>query len=194
LEHYLALADAFYQVAQIDKAVEKYHEALRLASRASQEKKWRVILLRKMGDIHVRRGRWQEAVQAYNELVALVPEDERARLQLIDLYYKLNREGLADREVVKLIEYFRSMDEPDRALALLEEAVRLQPHQMALRARLARVYIDAGQKEDAIRELDTLGELQLDAGLREQATATVRFIISLRPDNSQAYRELLEQL
>jgi hypothetical protein len=65
---------------------------------------------------------------------------------------------------------------------------------MALRARLARAYIDAGRREEAIRELDALGELQLDAGLREQAMSTVRFIISLKPKNLEAYRQLLAQL
>jgi hypothetical protein len=49
-------------------------------------------------------------------------------------------------------------------------------------------------KEEAIKELDTLGELQLDAGLREQAQATVRFIISLRPQNIEAYQQLLSQI
>jgi hypothetical protein len=76
----------------------------------------------------------------------------------------------------------------------LEEAVRLQPQQMALRARLARRYLDAGLRADAIQQLDTLGELQLDAGLRKQAMATVRLIISLNPDNVGAYRQLLAQL
>ena len=77
---------------------------------------------------------------------------------------------------------------------MLEEAVRLQPQQMALRARLARSYLDAGLREDAIQQLDTLGELQLDAGLRKQAMATVRLIISLNPKNVAAYRQLLAQL
>jgi hypothetical protein len=82
----------------------------------------------------------------------------------------------------------------DRALALLQEAVRFHPQQMALRARLARAYIDVGLREEAIKELDMLGELQLDAGLREQAMATVRFIISLEPKNIEAYRQLLSQI
>jgi hypothetical protein len=65
---------------------------------------------------------------------------------------------------------------------------------MPLRARMARAYIDSGMPDEAIRELDALGELQLDAGLRKQAMATVRFIISLNPKNVDAYRQLLAQL
>jgi hypothetical protein len=65
---------------------------------------------------------------------------------------------------------------------------------MALRARLARAYIDASMKEEAINELDTLGEMQLDAGLREQARATIKFIITLKPPNVDSYQQLLEQM
>jgi len=95
---------------------------------------------------------------------------------------------------MSMLEYFRSRGEEERGVALLEEAVRLQPQQMALRARLARRYLDAGMCEDAIAQLDTLGELQLDAGFRKQAMATVRLIISLNPKNVGAYRQLLAQL
>ena len=71
---------------------------------------------------------------------------------------------------------------------------RLHPQQMPLRARLARAYVDAGRQEEAIGELDALGELQLEAGLRKQAMATVKYIISLNPKNVEAYRQLLAQL
>ncbi|MGD2207419.1 MAG: tetratricopeptide repeat protein [Anaerolineae bacterium] len=194
LEQYLALADAYYQMAQMDKALEKYTEALRLAPRASDDRKWQARLLRQTADLQLRRANWREAAKLYEQLVALTPEDERAQLQLIDLKYKLGRAKEADKEVVAMIDYFRSRGEGERALALLREAVRLQPQQMALRARLARAYINAGNREEAIGELDALGELQLEHGLREQAITTVQFIISLKPKNADAYRELLSQL
>jgi tetratricopeptide (TPR) repeat protein len=194
LDEYLALADTYFQLAQVDKALEKYAEALRLVPRASDEQDRRVRLLRKMADIQMRRANWREATVMYRQLVSVAPEDERARLQLIDLYYKLGRTKEADKATVQMIEHYRNREEMDRALALLEEAVRLQPQQMALRARLARAYIDTGQRREAIQELDALGELQLDAGLRQQAMATVRFIISLKPDNVESYRQLLTQL
>jgi tetratricopeptide (TPR) repeat protein len=194
LEQYLSLSDAYYQMAQIDKALEKYAEAMRLAPRASDEDEWRMRLLRKIAEVQVRRANWRAAVDAYRQIVASAPNDERARLNMIDLHYKLGRAKEADAETVAMIEHFRSVGEDERVLALLQEAVRLQPQQMALRARLARAYIGVGMQEEAIHELDTLGELQLDAGLRKQAMATVRFIISLKPKNVKAYQQLLSQL
>jgi tetratricopeptide (TPR) repeat protein len=194
LDQYLALADGYYQMAQVDKSLEKYAEALRLVPRAADEKARRARLLRKMADIHMRRANWSEAAKLFRQLVTAAPDDERARLHLIDLNYRLGRTKEADGETVALVDYYRQHGTMERAVALLQEAVRLQPQQMALRARVARAYIDAGLKDQAIQELDTLGELQLDAGLREQAMATVRFIISLKPKNVEAYRQLLAQL
>jgi tetratricopeptide (TPR) repeat protein len=194
LEQYLALADGYYQLAQVSKALEKYTEALRLVPRASDEEKWQLRLLRKMTDVLMRRGSWREAADLYEQIVALAPDDERARLHLIDLYFKLGRAKQADEQVVSMLNMYRTQGKSERALALLQEAVRLQPQQMSLRARVARAYVDAGMQEEAIHELDALGELQLDAGLREQAITTVRFIISLQPDNVEAYRQLLAQI
>jgi tetratricopeptide (TPR) repeat protein len=194
LEQYLSLADAYQGLAQADKALEKCAEAMRLVPRASNETEWQVRLLRHMSDIHMRRADWQGAAELYEQIVTRVPDDERARLNLIDLYYKLGRIKEADGETVALSDYYRARGEDERALALLEEAVRLQPRQMPLRARMAKAYIDAGMRDKAIQELDALGELQLDSGLRKQAMATVKFIISLNPENIEAYRQLLAQL
>jgi tetratricopeptide (TPR) repeat protein len=194
LDQYLALADAYFQLAQVDKALEKYAEALRLVPRASDERRWRIRLLHKMADVQVRRAKWREAFPLYRQLIVLDPDDERAWLHLIDLSYKLGGDRKADQEVVAMLNGFRSRGQSERALSLLQEAVRLYPQQMALRARLARAYIDAGMREEAVAELDMLGELQLDAGLRDQARATIRFIISLKPDKVEAYEQLLSQL
>ena len=111
LEQYLALADAYYQLAQVNKALEKYNEALRLVPRASDETAWRVRLLRKMADLHMRRVNWREALDLYQQLVSLTPDDERARLNLIDLHYKLGRTKQADQEVVRMIDHYRSANQ-----------------------------------------------------------------------------------
>ncbi len=194
LEQYMALADAYFQLAQVDKAMEKYMEAMRLTPRASDETKWQAQLLRKMADVQLRRANWREAKQLYQRLLSMDPDDDRAHLNLIDLNYKLGQAKQADKEVLAMLSHYRGQGDPDKGLVLLQEAVRLQPQQMALRARLARAFIDAGRKEEAIDELDALGELQLDAGLREQAIATVRFIISMNPRNVEAYRQLLSHI
>lgn len=65
---------------------------------------------------------------------------------------------------------------------------------MGLRQRLSEAYLSVGMKEEAISELDALGELQLESGLEEEARETIQRIISLGPEDIDAYRQLLEQL
>jgi hypothetical protein len=72
--------------------------------------------------------------------------------------------------------------------------VQEKPGAIPLRARLAQLYLNAGRKEDALRELDILGDLQLQAGKVKDAIATIQVILRLRPPNAEAYRQLLEQL
>jgi Flp pilus assembly protein TadD len=79
-------------------------------------------------------------------------------------------------------------------MQLLEEMVTLYPADTGLRSRLAAIYRQVNRKEDAIKQLDALGELQLDAGLHQDAVNTIRQIIALNPPGLEEYRKLLSQL
>jgi hypothetical protein len=65
---------------------------------------------------------------------------------------------------------------------------------MALRARLAQAYIEGKRVAEGIAQLDTLGDLQLSAGLKREAVSTIRAIVALNPPNVAEYRELLAQI
>jgi len=194
LEQYMSLADDYYQLAQIDKTLEKYYEALRLASRASNERTWKVQILRKIGDINMQRVDWRGATVAYEEIKALSPDDERVRTYLFDLYQKQGQIHKALAELRELVRYYEAKGQPQNALSILKDAVQLRPQEMSLRALLARVYAQQGMKREAIAELDALGEMQLEAGLRDEAAQTVKQIIALKPANVEAYRQLLDHI
>ena len=95
LEHYLGLGEAYYQLAQVDKARATYQNALKLASQGSAEQGWRARLLRRLADIDMQRFDWSRALVAYRELRQEEPDDERTVLTLIDLYYRVRRPGPA---------------------------------------------------------------------------------------------------
>jgi tetratricopeptide (TPR) repeat protein len=194
LEQYMSLADDYYQLAQIDKALEKYNEAVHLASQASNERKWKVQILHKIGDINMQRVDWRRATAAYEEIKALSPDDEQARTYLFDLYQKQGQINKALAELKELVRYYEAKGQPQKALSILEDAVQLRPQEMSLRALLAQVYTQQGMKREAIAELDALGEMQLEAGLRDEAVQTVKQIIALEPANVEAYRQLLDHI
>jgi len=194
LTHYLNLADSYYQMAQMDQARETYQEALRLAPRGNPEHRWKVRILHKIGDIYMQRVEWRRAIEVYEQIRDLASGDERARLTLMELHYRLNQPQLAIAELDALLKIYRGEGKTERILAILEDAVRERPDDIPLRARLAQTHLDSGNVEQAMEHLDKLGDLQIEAKQYKEAQATIRAIIMLRPPNIEAYQQLLDQL
>jgi len=194
LAEYVALGEAYFQLAQINRALEKYNEALRLAPRGSDEKAWAARLLHCIADVYLQRADWRQALETYRRIKQVSPYDERACLGLIDLYYKMGRprDGLV--ELDKLVGHFFRGQKFQKAFAILQDAVQMRPEEEALRLRLAKAYLSQGRREEAVAELDTLGDLQLGAGRIDQAIKTIESIIELNPSNVTSYRQLLQQL
>jgi tetratricopeptide (TPR) repeat protein len=115
-------------------------------------------------------------------------------MHLFDLYQKQGQINKALAELRELVGYYEAKGQPQKALSILKDAMQLRPQEMSLRALLARVYAQEGMKREAIAELDALGEMQLEAGLRDEAVQTVKQIIALKPANVEAYRRLLDHI
>ncbi|HIE37592.1 MAG TPA: tetratricopeptide repeat protein [Anaerolineales bacterium] len=194
LEHYLALGDTYYQMAQLDRAREKYNEALQLAPRGDPKRGWTVRLLHRIGDIDMQRVDWRQAIRVYEQIRDLAPDDERARLTLMELYRRFDRPERAIRELDDLLRLYRQTGRTQKAIAILQERVEEQPDNIPLRARLAQVHLNAGNVTEALQQLDVLGDLQLQAGHMKDAIVTIKAILRLNPPNADAYRQLLEQL
>ncbi len=194
LEQYLALANVHYQLAQVDLALDKYNEALQLASSSGDETGWKVNILHRLGDVYNQRVDWAQATMAYESIVALSSNDERAQLALVDLYFKQGENEKALQSLDSLLSVYQSTGKTQEILAVLQEAVQARPEEMGLRSRLAAAFARQGMTGEAIAEYDALGEMQLEAGLREEAARTIQTIISLGPDDVEGYRRLFSQI
>lgn len=194
LEHYLAMGDAYYQLAQVDKGRETYQEALRLAPRGSAERNWQGRFLRLIADIDMQRFDWRRALAAYKELRQIEPEDERTALVLVDLYYKV---GQPVNAITELDAYLKQLVRSGRGMkvvGILEDMVTQRPSDANLVERLSRLYIQQKRIAEAIEILDKLGEAQLEANDTAAAIATIEKIIALKPPNLASYQQLLSQL
>jgi len=194
LTHYLDLADSYYHQAQMTQAYEVYQEALKLAPRGSSEHQWEVRLLHKIGDIDMQRVNWRRAIEAYGQIREIAPDDERARLTLMELHYRLNQSNLAISELDALLKIYREKGKTQRIFTILEDAVSERPESIPLCARLAQAHLDAENIEQALKHLDKLGDMQIEAEQYEDAKATIQAIIMLQPPNVEAYEQLLSQI
>lgn len=194
LEHKLTLADAYYELAQAESSRQQYDEALQLAARLPDSQRWTARILHRLGDIDLQRFDWRSAIDAYSRLKKSVPEDEKARQRLIELYFNLQRRAQAVAELDELIALYRNQGDVRKALEVIEGLVETRPEELELHKRAAQLCIETGHKEGGIAHLDAMGELQLQTGRVQEAVATIKAIVALGPENVEAYRQLLEQI
>ncbi len=194
LEHQIALGEAYYQLAQADKARESYQTALKLTSSASDEKSWRVRILRLIADIDMQRFDWRQALAAYKELRELDPEDESTATTLVGLYYRVGQAANAVRALDVFLNQLVRSRRSKEVISILEQMVAKQPADANLVDRLSRLYLQQKRHQEAIDLLDKLGEAQLETGNTEGAIKTIGKIVSLNPANVANYQQLISQL
>ena len=194
MEHYLQLADSYYQLAQVDQALSKLDEALTYANQGDPVHQWQTKVLHRAGDIHAQRLDWRQAIRCYRRIKNVNAQDAKARSALVDLYFKSGQREYAIRELDELIALHQARGRGNQIVETLQDALRSRPDELDLHMRLAKAYVDQGRRENAIAELDTIGELQLNMGRPADAQRTIQAIIRLGPDNVDGYRQLLAQL
>ena len=193
LQEYLVLANSYYQLAQVDRALEKYNEALRLTSNLANGSTWKKEALTRMADIYMQRFDWANATTRYEQLLETAPNDEAVLRKLIDLYYKQNKLSEATSALDSILGLYQRQN-PLKALELLQDLASIHSSDMFLRQKLAVAYAQNNMTKEAIAEYDTLGEMQMEKGLRDQAIQTIQAIINLGPDDVEGYRRLLAQI
>ncbi len=194
LNQYIDMADAYYQLADFDRARDTYQQASQLAERLDAPQKQTIHILHRMADIDVTRLDLRRALRTYEQIKAIDPNDERARKALMDLYFRLNNRVEAVKELDNLMRLYAQRQRADLISQVLEEQVALYPEEMALRSRMAAFYRRLGRIADAVAQLDALGELQLDAGMHSAAAETIRQIIAMNPSGVEDYKRLLGTL
>ncbi len=195
LRQYGDMAGIYHRLmADTDKAVEVYSEALHYAEQNKAEPTSVIPILKALADIESQRLNWNKALGYYMRVLELDPEDESSVLALIDLHFQSNDPVRAIAALDAYMKRCIERNDVERALSTLEDQVRRRPDEIGLRQRLAEVYRQQNRIPEAIAQLDALGELQLDAGRRDDAVKTIRQIIALNPPGVEGYRQLLEQL
>ncbi len=194
LDQYMDLADTYHQLGDFDMARSTYNVAERVAQRIQSPPEKVTRIKHRIADIDQMRLDIRRAQRTYEEIIQIDPADERARRMLIDLNYRQGNQVEAIKRLDELLKMFARSKQVNRITQLLEELVTMYPNDTGLRSRLAAIYRQLGRTRETILQLDALGELQLEAGLHEEAINTLRQIVSLKPDGIEDYKRLLAQL
>ncbi|MCK4741506.1 MAG: tetratricopeptide repeat protein, partial [Anaerolineales bacterium] len=194
LKQYLDLAELYRQMAEIDSARSTLDQAYKLSQRSPVSREWTLKTLDMMGDIDLSRLDLRQALQIFEDICKIDPQNEKARSHLIDLNLRLGQEEQAASALDIHLDHLVQSNHAQEALTLLEDLAREYPGKQALHSRLAEAYRAAGRTADAIAQYDALGEIQLDAGQTKDAIATIQTIVDLNPPNIEGYHDLLRNL
>jgi tetratricopeptide (TPR) repeat protein len=193
IDQYFAAGQVYGNEQQTDRALASFQAALRLIPQAGRDR-WTATILHAMGEIYVQRAAWAEALAIYAQVRKLAPDDEKASLRLMDLYFKLNRETDSQRELAHLIELYSKSGDISRLIPVVSDMSAAKPKNTTLRQTLVELLIDSGRKDEAVAELDAIGDIQMNTGQTREAVQTIERIISLGPENVEEYRTLLGQM
>jgi tetratricopeptide (TPR) repeat protein len=194
LDQYIDLADTHHQLGNFDMSRDIFNSAEKMANKVGASPDRIVRIKHRVADIDQMRLDIRKAQKTYEEIIQIATTDERAHRMLIDIHYRQNNMVEAIKKLDALLGIYAKSKQINRITQLLEELVTMYPKDTGLRSRLAAIYRQLSRKEDAIKQLDELGNLQLEAGLHQDAVNTIRQIVSLNPDGIEDYKRLLTQL
>jgi tetratricopeptide (TPR) repeat protein len=194
LTEYMAFADVYYSLADLDMARKTFNEALKLSQQPGANKSWRIKILHRMADIDQQSLDWRQALRIFEQIRTMQPDDAKARMGLIELNLKLGQETQAMFELDNYLTYLVSNGRIDEAITFLENLIREDGGRPHIRRRLADFYRKAGRVPEAISQLDAAGEMLLDKGDRASAVQVIETILAMKPENSAEYEELLAQI
>ena len=195
IQEYLNLADIYYRLAELDMARKTYTTALRAAQQGNAERSWNIHILQRMADIDMQHLDWKRALRVFEQIRTLKPEDSEARIRLIDLNFKLAKKAQALKELDSYLDYTESHpSDSNDAIVLLEDLLETHSSIPQLHSALARQYLRAGKKDEAIKSYDLSAELFLEAGNKKEAVAIITTLLSTEPPNADEYQQVLAQI
>ena len=194
INEYLELAEIYYRLAELDMARKTYTTALRLVQQTNADRQWNVRILQRMADIDMQRLDWKQGVRVFEQIRTLRPDDQGARKQLIELYMNMGQQSQAMAELESFIAYLDSNSKSNDALPFLEDLIKEHEDLLIFRRVLAEQLHRLGRTDEAVAQLDALGESLLTTGKKKEAVEIINQILSMSPSNAEDYRQLLAQI
>ena len=179
---------------QTARAIEKFNEGARIASRTANNSPFAITLRHRVAEERVRQGDFKGAFMTYQEIHQQSPSDERAHFYVIDLGLRMGNLNVALGDLDALIALYQTHNEPKKAVGVVEALSQSYPHERALILRLAQCYHAAGATDKAIEILDALAEVALSKNDKPMAIESIKQIIAMNPPRVEEYKTLLHQL
>jgi tetratricopeptide (TPR) repeat protein len=194
IDQYIELASTYRQLGNLDMARNTFVEAERITDSYDVPIEKVIAIKHQLADLNQLRMDTRRAQRVYEDILRLDPNDEKARKALIDINLQIGNQIEGIKLLDELLRAYAKRKQVKNILAVLQDLVHTFPSDSGLRSRLAAIFRQLGRLDEAVEQMDKLAELQLDAGLQDEACKTVTLIIKLNTPDADRYRDLLSRL
>jgi len=194
----LSAAEKFVQQGKLQNAISEYEKILKadpkdltvmntvgdLYSRLGQSEQ-AVECFKSVGDAYAAQGFTVKAIAMYKKLGKLKPSLDSV-LRLAELYTQQGLFNDARAQYRQVAEEFLRSGELEQAARIFQKTLEMDPENVAMRTRLAEVYLKIGKKTEAWQILSEAAETLRSRGAIAPAEELLQRMLTLDPGNSGA--------
>ena len=194
----LSSAEKYVQQGKLQNAISEYQKILKhdakdltvlntvgdLYSRLGQHDE-ACNCFRSVGDAYAQQGFTVKAIAMYKKLTKSKPSLEGI-LKLAELYTQQGLFNDARQQYLQVAEEFLRTGELEQAVRIFQKTLEMDPENVAMKVRLAEVYVRLGKKEDAWQIFSGAAEQLRSRGQLGPAEDILQRMLTLDPKNPQA--------
>jgi pilus assembly protein FimV len=194
----LSAAEKYVQQGKLQNAIAEYEKILKADPKD-------LTVLNTVGDLYARNGEVDKATECfksvgdayaaqgftvkgiamYKKIGKLKPSLESV-LKLAELYTQQGLFNDARAQYLQVAEEFLRAGELEQSVRIFQKILEMDPENVAMRVRLAEVYIRLGKKTDAWQIFSAAAETLRSRGSRSGAEEILQRMLTLDPGNSYA--------
>jgi pilus assembly protein FimV len=194
----LSSAEKFVQQGKLQNAIAEYEKILKadpkdltvmntvgdLYARIANTDK-AVECFKSVGDAYASQGFTVKAIAMYKKLTKLKSSLESV-LRLAELYTQQGLFNDARAQYLQVAEEFLKDNQLEQAVRIFQKTLEMDPENIAMRTRLAEVYLQLGKNQEAWQIFSAVAENLRGKGQLSAADEILRRMLKLDPGNSQA--------
>lgn len=142
---------------------------------------------------HARKGRLDQAIKAYREVIDHQPDEMRARLKIGDLLARKDNPDEAVHSYLVVAEHYADYGFARKAIAIFRRAIELQPRRLDIHMQLAESLQGLGLHRD-VRVVVNEALQALDQASPSDPLATLTTMTRLDPENVSVRLRLGDEL
>ncbi len=180
---YQAAADSYIAMGNAEEALAQLRKGQAVAGRSPTDPNIKHTfavplakgeLARRMAEAYAASDDLAGAEQSLVEAKQLVPYDRAIHTKLADVYFRQGKLTEALAQLEELASYYEDRQQLDRAIEMLDYALKLAPNHITISGRLARMQLRRGYLDKGVDGLMRAAELQRKAGQLKDAVASLQ--------------------